>query len=303
MEELKREARRAACGICSTPTAATARACATSSTRRSPRSPAAAIAPGGRATARRRTPATWRCSAQFGTEEQKERWLRPLLDGEIRSAFAMTEPEVASSDATNIAPAHRARRRRVRAQRAQVVDRRGAITPTLPDLHRHGPDRPGRAAPPAAVHDPRPARHAGRHGRPQSPGVRLRRPGGPRRAALRGRTGAGLQPHRRTRATAFIISQARLGPGRIHHCMRTIGVAERALELMCRRASERVTFGAPIASRLEHPGLDRRVAHRPRDAPSAHAQDGVAHGHGRQPGGSHRDRRDQGRGAEPRAAR
>ena len=103
-----------------------------------------------RATATRRTPATWRCLHQFGTPEQQDRWLRPLLDGEIRSAFAMTEPDVASSDATNIPMRIERDGDRLRPQRSQVVgDRRAA--PQLPDPDHDGQDQSRRSHVRAAV--------------------------------------------------------------------------------------------------------------------------------------------------------
>jgi acyl-CoA dehydrogenase len=185
--------------------------------------------------------------SEFGTEEQKERWLRPLLDGKIRSGFAMTEPDVASSDATNI---------RLRIERdgdEYVLNGRkwwttGAIRERCRIfivMGRTAPDGPPRRQQ-SMVLVPR-----------DTPGV----------AVVRNLPVFGYS-HQEGHAEVvfedvrvpvsnlianegdgFLISQARLGPGRIHHCMRTIGVAERALELMCRRASERVTFGAPVASR------------------------------------------------------
>ncbi|HEX6497780.1 MAG TPA: acyl-CoA dehydrogenase family protein, partial [Micromonosporaceae bacterium] len=185
--------------------------------------------------------------AMFGTDEQRERWLLPLLDGTIRSAFCMTEPEVASSDATNIGT------RITRDGDEYVVTGRkwwssGAMDPrcdifivmgkTDPDAPRHKQQSMilvPRNTPGVTVH--RGLRvfgyddgfHGG-HAEISFDGVRV--PAG----NLLGGEGEG-----------FAIAQARLGPGRIHHCMRLVGMAERALELMCRRVSRRVAFGGPIA--------------------------------------------------------
>ncbi|MEV8423085.1 acyl-CoA dehydrogenase family protein [Streptomyces niveus] len=186
--------------------------------------------------------------AQFGSHEQKERWLRPLLAGEIRSAFAMTEPEVASSDATNI------RTRIERAGDDYVINGRkwyisGAMNPdcrifivmgkTDPDgadTRRQQSmilvprDTPGLAVERAmSVYGYEDHSHGG-HAEVTFTDVRVPA------ANLIGEEGGG-----------FAIAQARLGPGRIHHCMRLIGMAERAIELMCRRAVSRTAFGKPIA--------------------------------------------------------
>jgi acyl-CoA dehydrogenase len=186
--------------------------------------------------------------AEFGSESQQQRWLRPLLDGEIRSAFCMTEPDVASSDATNIAT------RIERDGGEYVINGRkwwssGAMDPRCKILIVMGKT------------DPEAERH-----RQQSqilvprdtPGVNVER--GMR---VFGYTDGSHGGHaevefRDVRVPAanliagvgdgFAIAQARLGPGRIHHCMRQIGAAERALELMCRRAIERSAFGGPLAN-------------------------------------------------------
>ncbi|WBP90541.1 acyl-CoA dehydrogenase family protein [Kitasatospora cathayae] len=185
--------------------------------------------------------------AQFGSAEQKERWLRPLLNAEIRSAFAMTEPEVASSDATNIAT-----RIERDGDEYLVNGRKWYITGAM------NPDCKlfivmGKTDPDAAPHRQQSMVIVPR----DTPGVTVKRG-----MTVFGYDDADHGGHAEVlfedvrvpvenligeEGTGFAIAQARLGPGRIHHCMRAIGIAERALELMCRRANERVAFGRPLA--------------------------------------------------------
>jgi len=185
--------------------------------------------------------------AMFGTEQQRSQWLEPLLAGEIRSAYSMTEPEVASSDAANIAT------RITRDGDEYVVNGRkwwssGAMSPRCkiaivmgvsdPDADRHRRqsmilvplDTPGvKIIRSTSVFGYNDGPHGG-HAEIHYDNVRVPA------ANLIGEEGSG-----------FAIAQARLGPGRIHHAMRLIGMAERALELMCRRVVDRVAFGKPIA--------------------------------------------------------
>ncbi|CAA9526491.1 MAG: Acyl-CoA dehydrogenase [uncultured Solirubrobacteraceae bacterium] len=181
----------------------------------------------------------------FGTPEQKERWLMPLLDGDIRSAFAMTEPDVASSDATNIEMSIE------RDGDEWVLNGRkwwttGALHPhcrILIVMGKTNPDGP-------------------KHRRQSMVLVPLDTPGV---TVVRGLTVFGYddqEGHAELRfdgarvpaanvisgeGEGFAIAQARLGPGRIHHCMRSVGAAERALELLCRRATSRTTFGRRVS--------------------------------------------------------
>jgi acyl-CoA dehydrogenase len=181
----------------------------------------------------------------FGTDEHKEKYLKPLLDGTMASAFAMTEPQVASSDATNVQLSM------VRDGDDYVLNGRKWFASNA--LHKNCKVLivMGKTDPTAAPH------------RQQSmmvvpidaPGVTVMR--GLPVFGYQDREGHAEIDFKDVRVPltdvlkgegeGFAISQARLGPGRIHHCMRAIGMAERALELMCKRAQSRVAFGKPIS--------------------------------------------------------
>ena len=183
----------------------------------------------------------------FGSAEQQERWLRPLLDGEIRSAFAMTEPAVASSDATNIelrierdGDDYVLNGRKwwtsgAMRERCQIMIVMGKTNPEGPPYRQQSMVLVPRATPGVKIVRNLPVfGYVDQEGHAEVEFEDVRVPA----ANLIGNEGDG-----------FLISQARLGPGRIHHCMRAVGAAERALELMCARATARVTFGAPVAER------------------------------------------------------
>lgn len=181
----------------------------------------------------------------FGSDEHKEKYLKPLLEGTIRSAFAMTEPQVASSDATNV-------------QLSMVRDGDGYVLNGRKWFASNALHQTCKVMIVMGKTDPNAATH-----RQQSmmvvpldaPGVTV----------LRGLTVMGYQDREghaeidfkdvrvpakdvlKGEGEGFAIAQARLGPGRIHHCMRAIGMAERALELLCKRAQSRVAFGRPIS--------------------------------------------------------
>ncbi len=194
---------------------------------------------------------------RYGTAAQRETWLQPLLAGRIRSCFAMTEPGVASSDATNIQArmvregdhyvldGHKWWCSGANDERCKLIVFMGKSAPEEPDRHRQQSmilvpmDAPGITVKrhlPVFGYDDAP------HGHAELLFEKVRVP------AENMLLGEGR---------GFEIAQGRLGPGRIHHCMRLIGLAERALQLMCRRVCSRESFGRPIA---EHGVTQERIA-------------------------------------------
>jgi acyl-CoA dehydrogenase len=188
--------------------------------------------------------------AQFGTPEQKEQWLQPLLEGEIRSAFAMTEPAVASSDATNIELridrdgddyVLNGRKwwisgaMRDRCRILIVMGKTGVGGPESSPFKQQSMILVPKNTPGVTIVRNLPVfGYIDQEGHAEVLFEDVRVPA----SNLISEEGHG-----------FLIAQARLGPGRIHHCMRCIGAAERALELMCARAASRVTFGQAVAER------------------------------------------------------
>ena len=184
--------------------------------------------------------------ARYGTPDQQARWLEPLLAGEIRSCFAMSEPQVASSDATNIEASI------VRHGDEYVINGRKWWTSGAGDARCKIAIFMGKTDPQAPAHKQQSMILVPM----DTPGVRIER--------LLTVFGYDHAPHGHAQVTfenvrvpacnillgegrGFEIAQGRLGPGRIHHCMRSIGVAERALETMCKRVQARVAFGKPLA--------------------------------------------------------
>jgi acyl-CoA dehydrogenase len=183
----------------------------------------------------------------FGSDAQQERWLKPLLAGEIRSAFCMTEPDVASSDATNmeataivdgdevVLNGRKWWSTGVGHPHCELLVFMGLSDPDADRYHQHSMVAVPRDAPGVVVERMLSTMGfldaPGGHGEVSFADVRL-----PRDAVIGGV------------GQAFTIAQARLGPGRVHHCMRLIGLAEAALEAACRRATERVAFGKPLAN-------------------------------------------------------